>query len=37
MSDAGGSLDLDDHTAQGATFVARIPRSEVDRVASNVA
>jgi signal transduction histidine kinase len=37
MSDAGGSLDLDDHTAQGATFVARVPRSEADRVAANVA
>ena len=38
MSDAGGSLDVDDHRAPGATFVARIPRSEVDRVpSSNVA
>jgi len=35
MSDAGGSLALDDHAAQGATFVARVPRSEVDRVASS--
>ncbi|HET6938411.1 MAG TPA: ATP-binding protein, partial [Nocardioides sp.] len=35
MSDAGGSLALLDHSAQGATFVARVPRSEVDRVASS--
>jgi signal transduction histidine kinase len=35
MTDAGGSLELDDLSTQGATFVARVPRSEVDRVASS--
>jgi len=38
MLDAGGTLDLADHSSRGATFVARFPRIEVARAAaSNVA
>jgi signal transduction histidine kinase len=34
MDEAGGSLDLVDSPAAGATFVARLPRIEVRRVAA---
>jgi signal transduction histidine kinase len=38
MSDAGGTLRFDEFSSHGATLIALVPRSEVDRVAtSNVA
>ena len=37
MSDAGGTLRFDECSSQGATLIALVPRSEVDRVAANVA